>query len=97
MKCKALLMHTYEYACNQHVIEQPKKSINIAVLVYDDDGRTDDDADSLDVTVSSPPVQPHKMPHVEMVKPAMTEAELLAAQKEALEGEWTNKPWYVCW
>ncbi|XP_064595198.1 cytoplasmic dynein 1 intermediate chain 2-like isoform X3 [Liolophura sinensis] len=54
-------------------------------LEWDDEFDEDDDADSLDVTVSSPPVQPHKMPHVEMVKPAMTEAELLAAQKEALE------------
>ncbi|XP_021377047.1 cytoplasmic dynein 1 intermediate chain 2-like isoform X7 [Mizuhopecten yessoensis] len=40
------------------------------VLVYDDPvGRTDDDADSVDVPEHSPS---HKMPHVEMVPPSKT-------------------------
>ncbi|XP_069120970.1 cytoplasmic dynein 1 intermediate chain 2-like isoform X4 [Argopecten irradians] len=41
------------------------------VLVYDDPvGRTDDDADSMDVTEHS--MSHHKMPHVEMVPPSKT-------------------------
>ena len=43
----------------------------------------DDDTDSLDVTVDTPPhSMSHKMPHVEMVKPAETPEDVQTPKEE---------------
>ena len=53
---------------------------NISALTYVD---LDDDNDSSDVAVDTPPMSAqHKMPQVEAAKPAQTEEDLAASKQE---------------
>lgn len=57
------------------------------VLVYDDNGNTDDDTDSVEASGDTPPSHQHKMPQVEMVQPAKTQQEI---EQESKVEKWVK-------
>ncbi|CAI9724727.1 cytoplasmic dynein 1 intermediate chain 2 isoform X36 [Octopus vulgaris] len=58
------------------------------VLVYDDNGHTDDDTDSVEASSETTPAHQHKMPHVEMVQPAKTQQEI---EQESKVEKWIKE------
>ncbi|CAI9724718.1 cytoplasmic dynein 1 intermediate chain 2 isoform X32 [Octopus vulgaris] len=62
--------------------------INHLVLVYDDNGHTDDDTDSVEASSETTPAHQHKMPHVEMVQPAKTQQEI---EQESKVEKWIKE------